>query len=699
MVERPDPDTNPYIRDPDTDFAPVDTLDPERAREQAAQLRDAIRYHDHRYYVENDPVIADRTYDALFNRLATLEDTFDLQTPDSPTQRIGGEPLDALPEAEHVRPMRSVEAVDDADGVRAFDARMREQRDDVAYVCEPKFDGLSIEVIYEEGRYQRAATRGDGTVGEDVTEAVRTIPAVPQRLRGDYPAYLAVRGEIYMPREAFQAYNRERVEAGKDPFANPRNAAAGTLRQLDPEVVAERPLSCFFFEALAIGSPDTWVDGALDTHSALHEHFPEWGLRVADRVTRVEDIDEAIAYRDDLLASREDLAYEIDGAVIKLDDRQACAELGATARAYRWAIAYKFPARTEETIIRDIVVQVGRTGRLTPVALLDPVDVGGVTVSRASLHNPAEIERLGVNLGDRVRIERAGDVIPQVAEVLERDVDPDAGTFHFPETCPACGSPVEREGPMAYCTGGLACPRQLVRAVVHFASRDGLEIEGLGEQRVEQLHDAGLIEAGVADLYEIDRADLVALEGWGEQSADNLLAELEASTAPPLPEFLAALGIPEVGPTVARDLAAAFGDLESIMDADAADLEAVEGIGPEIAAEVAGFFATERNRQEIRRLREHGVDPELFEQATTDALAGLTVVFTGTLERFTRQEASDVVERNGGTVTSSVSGNTDYLVVGTNPGTRKREDAEANDVPTLDEAAFLELLAEHGIDV
>ncbi|MFP4218785.1 MAG: NAD-dependent DNA ligase LigA, partial [Salinarchaeum sp.] len=510
---------------------------------------------------------------------------------------------------------------------------------------------------------------------------------------------LAVRGEIYMPREAFQAYNRERVEAGKDPFANPRNAAAGTLRQLDPEVVAERPLSCFFFEALAIGSPDTWVDGALDTHSALHEHFPEWGLRVADRVTRVEDIDEAIAYRDDLLAAREDLAYEIDGAVIKINDRRTCAELGATARAYRWAIAYKFPARTEETIVRDIVVQVGRTGRLTPVALLDPVDVGGVTVSRASLHNPAEIERLGVDLGDRVRIERAGDVIPQVAEVLEHDADSDAGTFHFPESCPACGSPVEREGPMAYCTGGLACPRQLVRAVVHFASRDGLEIEGLGEQRVEQLHDAGLIEAGVADLYEIDQADLEALDGWGEQSADNLLAELEASTAPPLPEFLSALGIPEVGPTVARDLAAAFGDLEAIMDANADELEAVEGIGPEIAAEVAGFFATERNRQEIRRLREHGVDPEPFEQTTADALAGLTIVFTGTLDAFTRQEASEVVEQNGGAVTSSVSSNTDYLVVGTNPGTRKREDAEANDVPTLDEAAFLELLAEHGIDI
>jgi len=698
MVERPDPDVNPYLRDPDTDFAPVNTLDAATAREQAAQLRDAIRYHDYRYYVENDPVIADRTYDALFDRLATLEDAFDLQTSDSPTQRVGGEPLDALPEAEHVRSMRSVEAVDNAEEVRAFDARMREQLDDVAYVCEPKFDGLSIEVIYEEGRYQRAATRGDGTVGEDVTEAVRTIPAVPQRLRGDYPAYLAVRGEIYMPRDAFQAYNRERVEAGKDPFANPRNAAAGTLRQLDPEVVAERPLSCFFFEALAVGGPDTWVDGALDTHSALHTHFPEWGLRVADRVTRVEDIDEAIAYRDDLLAAREDLAYEIDGAIIKIDDRRACAELGATARAYRWAVAYKFPARTEETIVRDIVVQVGRTGRLTPVALLDPVDVGGVTVSRASLHNPAEIERLGVDLGDRVRIERAGDVIPQVAEVLEHGADPDAGTFNFPESCPACGSPVEREGPMAYCTGGLACPRQLVRAVVHFASRDGLEIEGLGEQRVEQLHDAGLIEAGVADLYEIDQADLEALDGWGEQSADNLLAELEASTAPPLPEFLSALGIPEVGPTVARDLAAAFGDLEAIMDADADELEAVEGIGPEIAAEVAGFFATERNRQEIRRLREHGVDPEPFERTTAAALAGLTIVFTGTLDAFTRQEASDVVEQNGGAVTSSVSSNTDYLVVGTNPGTRKREDAEANDVPTLDEAAFLELLAEHGID-
>ncbi|MEF8886338.1 MAG: NAD-dependent DNA ligase LigA, partial [Haloarculaceae archaeon] len=498
------PADNPYVEAPDTDFAPVDELTEQEAREQAEQLRAAVRYHDHRYYVEADPVIGDRTYDALFARLRELEEAFDLDREGSPTRRVGGEPVDELDTVEHVAPMLSVDQSGEAADVRAFDERVREAVGEVDYFCEPKFDGLSVEVVYEGGAYERAATRGDGEVGDDVTEQVRTVPSVPERLRGDYPDRLAVRGEVYMPREAFQDHNRERVERGEEPFANPRNAAAGTLRQLDPTVVADRPLAVFFFSVL-----DSTVD--FSTSAGVYERLPAWGLRTTDRAELVDDIEAAIDYRDRLLAARDDLEYEVDGVVIKVNDRDACEQLGTTARAPRWAFAYKFPARSGETTVRDIVVQVGRTGRLTPVALLDPVAVGGVEVSRASLHNPEEIRRLGVAVGDEVRVERAGDVIPDVVEVL----DGGDGHFEFPDSCPACDSPVEREGPLAFCTGGLACPAQLERAVEYYASREALDIEGLGEKAVEQLVDAGIVES-LPDLYELTVEDLRELEGWGE---------------------------------------------------------------------------------------------------------------------------------------------------------------------------------------
>lgn len=691
---------NPYLDDPPTEFPPVEELDLETAREEVPRLRAAIRYHDHKYYVENDPVIADRAYDRLFDRLQTLESTFDLQTPDSPTQRVGGQPVDHLPDVEHVRPMLSIDSDGEPAAVREWAQRTREDLANTTYadpefVCEPKFDGLSIEVIYEDGQLTRAATRGDGEVGDDVTDNVRTIPHVPLRLRGDYPDYLAVRGEIYIPRDAFQELNRNRIEAGTDPFANPRNAAAGTLRQLDPSVVADRPLACYFFDVLAIGSDQAWASPPIERHTDLHDKLPEWGLRVADRITAVADIEEAIAYRDRLLEAREDLNYEIDGVVIKVNDRRACEQLGATARHYRWAFAYKFPARTEKTTLRDIVVQVGRTGRLTPVALLDPVDVGGVTVSRASLHNPAQIEQLGVGIGDRVRITRAGDVIPQVTEVLEDRGD----QYTFPDQCPACDSPVQRDGPMAFCTGGMACPRQLVQAVVHYASDSGLDIEGLGERTVEQLHEAGLIADGIADVYELDRTELESLEGWGKQSADNLLTALENTTEPSLTDFIAALGIPGVGPTVARDIAVTIGSLDALIEADQKTLESVDGIGPKTAANIREFFDSERNRRELRRLRNHGVDPQPPADPDAQPLTDLTIVFTGSVDGYTRAELQDLVETHGGRATSSVSGATDYLVAGNNPGRRKQEAAEEENVPVLDPEEFFALLADRGIDI
>jgi DNA ligase (NAD+) len=701
------PVDNPYVRDPDTDFRPVEDLSEAAAREQAERLREAIRFHDYRYYVLNDPVIADRAYDQLFDRLETLEDAFDLQTEDSPTRRVGGEPVDELGTVDHVAPMLSIDSSGEPSDVREFAERVeREVEGDVRYVCEPKFDGLSVEVVYVDGSYERAATRGDGETGEDVTRNVRTIGSVPLSLRGDPPGFLAVRGEVYIPRSAFHEYNRERVEAGEEPFANPRNAAAGTLRQLDPSVTAERPLDCFFYDVLAAG-PDrsaadatasagaTGLDG-VDSHWAEHERLPEWGLKVNDRSRRVADVDAAIGYREEMLDQRDALDYETDGVVYKVDDREQCETLGTTARYYRWAFAYKFPPRTETTTVTDVAVQVGRTGRLTPVALLDPVDVGGVTISRASLHNQSEIAEMGVDVGDEVRVERAGDVIPYVDEVVESH---SAGHFELPDSCPVCGGPVEREGPLHYCVAGLSCPAQLKRAVEHFAGDDGLDIEGIGEEAADQFVETGLVDRDVADLYDLTIEDLSALEGWGEKSARAVRSQLDAATDPPLADFLSAVGIPEVGPTTARALARRFGTLDDVMAADEAALQEVPDVGPVVAGHVHDFFRSEENRAVIERLRERGVEPRPASESGDQQLDDLTVVFTGHVEGWTRDDLRDLVERHGGTAPDSVSGATDYLVVGEDPGTRKREDAAAADVPRIDPDEFFDLLDERGVSV
>jgi len=681
---------NPYLEEPARSFAPVADLERERAREHVEQLRSAIRRFDHRYYVENDPIIADRTYDQLFERLQKLEAAFGLEDSESPTARVGGAPLDELTSVEHVAPMLSIESGGDAADVREFDSRMRRELGGrVAYHCEPKFDGLSIEILYRDGRYERAATRGDGHEGDDVTEAVRTISSVPLVLSGESPASLAVRGEVYMPRDAFQAHNRERVEAGEEPFANPRNAAAGTLRQLDPGVTAERPLDCFFFDVL-----DSSV--TFDTHWDQHQRLPDWGLKVTERSVRVDDIEDALDYRDRIAAERDALNYELDGVVLKVNDLEACESLGATARAYRWAFAYKFPARSGTTTITDIVVQVGRTGRLTPVALLDPVDVGGVTVSRANLHNQAEIRSLGVGVGDTVRLERAGDVIPDVVEVLEAETE---ATFTLPEDCPECHSPVEVEGPLQFCSGGLACAAQLQRAVEHYASDTGLDIEGLGEEAAEEFVDCGLIEE-LADLYSLTALDLTAREGWGAQSAGNLLEEIEATREPLLSDFIAAIGVPEVGPTLARDFAREFDTFDAFRSADSGALQQVEGVGPTVASHVREFFSSEANQGAIDRLLE-AVEPQPLgdTEQGSDALEGLTIVFTGSIPGFTRDDLEAAVERHGANATSSVSGNTDYLVAGEGAGASKRSDAAEHDVTVSDPAEFFDWLDSAGVEL
>ena len=708
-----DPD-NPYLTAPNTEFEPAETLDETTAHEQIRRLRAAIREHDYRYYTEADPLIPDRAYDALFARLETLEAAFDAVEPDSPTQRVGGETVDELETVEHVAPMLSIDQSAEADEVRAFDERVREAVGSVTYVCEPKFDGLSIELVYEEGRLVRAATRGDGQYGDDVTSQVRTIRSVPGRLAGDPPAFLAVRGEVYIPKDAFIDLNSTRLERDEEPFANPRNAAAGTLRQLDVSVVADRPLACYAYDVLGWSSavPDEPAavtnDGRPATHAAETRRLSAFGFKTPDRRQEAESIETAIQFRDALGEDRQSLNYEIDGAVIKVNDRAACGELGATSRAYRWAFAYKFPARTEVTTVREILVQVGRTGRLTPVALLDPVDVGGVTVARASLHNPDQISDLGVAVGDTVRVKRAGDVIPQVTEVVEHR-EPDS--YQFPETCPVCDSPVERDGPMAFCTGGLSCPAQQERTIEHYASRKGLDIEGLGPERITQLRDAGLVTS-LPELYRLPdrREELAALDGWGERSVENLEAELDTARSPELPAFLTALGIRRVGAATARGLAEEFGSVQAIRNADEADLRAVEDIGPAVARAISGFFENPDNAAVVDELLGESPDesfsedtdeplvtPTWSDEETGDALADTTFVFTGSLS-VSRSEASTLVERHGASVTSAVSGATDYLIAGSNPGSRKQTDADEENVPVLSESEFAELLATHGID-
>jgi len=501
-----------------------------------------------------------------------------------------------------------------------------------------------------------------------------------------------VRGEVFMPKDGFREHNRERIERDEEPFANPRNATAGTIRQLDPSVVADRPLDCFCYGIMDYEDAD---HDRPDTQWAELDAFRSWGFNVDDRAERVPDIEAAIDYRDELMADREDLNYEIDGVVIKVDEIAACEALGNTSRATRSAFAYKFPARTEITQITDIVVQVGRTGRMTPVALLEPVQVGGVTVSRATLHNPGEIESLGVDVGDTVRVLRAGDVIPYIDEVVEAASD---STFSFPDTCPVCESPVERDGPLAFCTGGLACESQLERAIEHYVSRGGLDIEGLGPERISQLREAGLLYS-LADLYRLDHNELAELEGWGDKSAQNLLDELDAASEPPLDSFLTALSIPEVGGSTATALAREFGSLDVLINAEPEALEAVDDVGPIVATKIRDFFDNEENRAALDDLLDAGVDPEsvAVDDSEADDLAGLTFVFTGSLSA-PRSDAQDLVEAHGANATGSVSGNTDYLVIGENPGQRKQDDAAENDVPVVDEAEFVDLLAEHGIE-
>ncbi len=667
--------------------------DPQAAAQRAAELRQLLEHHNYCYYVLDAPEVPDAEFDRLFRELQAIErDHPQLLTADSPTQRVGGEAQRAFAEVLHELPMLSLANAFDDQEVYDFDRRIRERLavEGLIYTAEPKMDGLAVSLLYREGRLVRAATRGDGTTGEDVTHNARTITVLPAALSGSgWPALLEVRGEVYMTHAGLADLNRRQLQRGERPFANPRNAAAGSLRQKDPRVSAERPLTLFCY---GVGKVE---GGPLpDSHFAILEQLRQWGLPVSPEARRVEGAEGCLAYYRELGGRRAALPYDIDGVVYKLDLLAQQEVMGFVSRAPRWAVAHKFPAQEEMTRLNDIIVNVSRTGRLTPVARLEPISVGGVTVSQASLHNQDEIERKGLLIGDTVIVRRAGDVIPEVVGVVESLRPADAHPFVFPSHCPECGSEVVRlDGEVDYrCTGGLFCPAQRKEAIRHFASRRAMDIEGLGEKLVDQLVEGGHITT-VADIYRLAADQLAALPRMAEKSAANLLAAIERSRDTTLPRFLHALGIPNVGEATAQALARHFGTLEAISNASLEALQQVPDVGPVVAESIHLFFAEAHNRQVMEQLIAAGVQWPAIEVAPREAqpLAGMSVVLTGTLSSMGRDEAKERLEALGAKVASSVSKKTALVIAGSDAGSKLAK-AEQLGVPVLDEATFLERL-------
>ncbi len=666
---------------------------PEHVRKRVEELREQIDHHNYLYYVLDAPEIPDAEYDRMLRELEELEKRYpELITPDSPTQRVGAPPVKEFGEVRHDPPMLSLNNAFKDQEVRDFDRRVRERLgvEQVEYHAEPKLDGLAISLIYEEGVLVRGATRGDGFRGEDVTANVRTIGAIPLRLRGSgYPRVLDVRGEVFMTKEGFERLNAAQERAGLKPFANPRNAAAGSLRQLDPNVTAQRPLTMYCWGVGLVQG------GTLPgRHSAIMERLRDWGLRVSPKSQVVKGVEGCLAYYRRMAEERDELPYEIDGVVYKVDRIDWQERLGELSRAPRWALAHKFPAKEEMTRLLDVEWQVGRTGALTPVARLEPVSVGGVTVSNATLHNQDEIERKDIRIGDTVIVRRAGDVIPEVVAVVESRRPPDARKPRLPRHCPVCGSdvillPGEK---IARCSGGLYCPAQRREAIKHFASRRAMDIEGLGDKLVEQLDEKGLIR-DVADLYYLHQEDLEKLERMGKKSAQNLLQALEKSKRTTLARFIYALGIRHVGEATAKEIADHFGSLERIMQATREDLEAVQDIGPVVAESIYRFFREKHNRDVIDKLLAAGIHWPAPPRRDRESLplAGKTFVLTGTLSSMTREEAKERLEALGAKVSGSVSKKTSYVVVGADPGS-KYDKALRLGIPILDEPAFLELI-------
>ena len=657
------------------------------------RMRDELRRHSYLYHVESRPEIDDAEYDRIFVELQVLEASHpDLITVDSPTQRVGAEPKSTFSNTEHTVSMLSLDSTQDPAEVRRFDERVRKAlEDEPRYILEPKLDGASIELVYEEGLFVRAVTRGNGRVGELVTENLRTIPSLPLRLREaerPAPELLAVRGEVFMYLSAFQALNKRMVEQGLEPYVNPRNSASGSLRQLDSRLTAERPLDLLVYDILMIRGVQLTSDS--EAVRALHE----WGFRTPERVTLAATVEEILEYHGAYAADRDDLDYEIDGVVIKLDQLDARADLGVTSHHPRWALAYKFEPRTEITRIEKIAVSVGRTGKLTPVALLRPVEVGGVTVSRASLHNREEVARKDIRQGDLVRVQRAGDVIPQVVERVPEKGRKRGAAFWMPTHCPACDTPVQEDGPFSYCPNQFGCMAQLKRGLTHFGSRAGLDIEGLGEETATLLVDRGLVKE-LADLFKLTAADIEPLDGFAKKSAANLAQAIDDKKTVELARFLYGLGIPEVGSTVAATLAAQFLSFDNIQRATVEQLEAVDRIGPIMSEQIKAFLDDKRNRARIAAVLGHMNALLPPEQAGGKGLSGMKFVFTGGLERFSRSDAKRLIEDHGGRVVGSVSGETTYVVVGADPGSKLQKGRDLG-VEILSEEDFVSVLQNAG---
>ena len=660
------------------------------ALQRISELREQIHHHDYLYYAQARPEISDAEYDALMRELREVEAAFpDLVTPDSPTQRVAGQPVDAFRSVEHRAAMLSLDNATSPDDLREFEARLHRALPGtrLAYVCEPKVDGLGIALLYERGRFVRGATRGDGRVGEDITANLKTIRSLPMLLRGALGGVpeLEVRGEVFMPRADFEQLNRTLQEAGEGTFANPRNAAAGAVRQKDPAVTARRPLDIFLYHVSAGRELGFRTYG--DTLAALRES----GFKTNPRTEHGATLDAVIDYCRRLEADRDALGYDADGAVIKVDSLEQQWRLGSTTHHPRWAIAFKFAARQATTVVQAIEVNVGKTGALTPVAKLAPVPLAGVTISNVSLHNEDEVRRKDVRVGDTVLIERAGDVIPYVVQVVAAKRPADSVEYKFPDRCPACGGVAFRpEGEVYWRCQNTACPAQLKERLRHFGSRRAMDIEGLGEAAVEQLVDRGRVKS-FADLYDLTADEIAEYERFAEKSAENLVGAIQGSKTRGLARLLNALGIPMVGERVAQLLAARFGSLERLRSATEADLAEVHGIGEHIAASVVKFFADPSNGQVLDRLREAGVTTtEASFQEGPRPLEGKTFVLTGALPTLTRDAATDLISRLGGRVTSAVSKKTDYVIAGEDAG-KKEADARRLGVNVLDEAAFLEL--------
>jgi len=662
----------------------------EAIKKRVEKLREEIEYHNYRYYILDQPEISDAQYDRLMRELEKLEEQYpELRSPNSPTQRVGAPPLEAFEIVRHTIPMLSLANAFEEGEARDFDKRVKKflgTSEEIEYVAEPKLDGLAVELVYEKGQFVVGSTRGDGINGENITQNLRTIKTIPlQLVRKEIPVpeRLEVRGEVIMQVRKFKELNRKREEAGEPLFANPRNAAAGSVRQLDSKVTASRPLEIYCY---GIGEV---VGRTFKTHWEILQTLSKWGLRINPHIRTCRNMDEVLQYYHEMSEKRESLPYEIDGIVIKVNRLDLQARLGEIARSPRWALAFKFQPKQETTKILDIIVQVGRTGALTPVAVMEPVKVGGVEVSRATLHNQDEIDKKDVRIGDTVIIQRAGDVIPEVVQVVTSKRKGTEKKFKMPSKCPVCGAEVVKEEAIHRCIG-LDCPAQLKGRIKHFTSKRAMDIEGLGTKLTDQLVDKGLVK-DVADIYYLKKEQLVELERMADKSAQNIIDAIEKSKTKPLSKFLYALGIRHVGETTAEDLTRHFPRLDDFFHLSEEDLMEVEGIGPEVAASVHQFFHDKKNKESIERLKKAGVkviEPKLREKSK---LAGKTFVFTGTLKAYGRDEARNLVESLGGMTASSVSKKVDYVVVGEDPGS-KLDKAKALGIKTLTEEEFEKMI-------